>query len=179
MGKSLLFGIYFLFLGLAANATGPGTSAKSMSDSTTVATSAASILYVRPATLEIHFDFFNASNSITNRFASNIIFGGSISEGLKNDVNAKLKRNNEYEDRVVAGVAFTFGSQWSGKEKSPLLWGVGARHVNQRQLLFSDEAFQFTFFGNAMFEDDTMRHSATVCSKSDLPGPISVCGETL
>ncbi|MBL0310897.1 MAG: hypothetical protein IPP77_14875 [Bacteroidetes bacterium] len=97
------------------------------------------------------FDYFANSNSVPAMFAYKMIFKGQINNTLKDRANRGIKNRLAFEDYLNAGFDYQrYLKKWDG-----MLY-FGYHHRQMRNLSGSKETYQLLFYGNAMFEDDTV-----------------------
>ncbi len=102
----------------------------------------------------VYGDVFQASNVIPLSAAIRIVNNEPISTKLRDNMAAKVRSSNRYEDWLRVG--FLYEGFGKGDSTGRHGWYAGVEYSNQRQIFFPEDAFNLVFFGNAQYEDDTI-----------------------
>lgn len=96
-----------------------------------------------------------ASNSVTNLFAANIFLGNYIGNGLKKEVTNNFSEFNRIGATLNYGI---YGVWHSDTVKQRVLnFFFAIRHKAYANAVFSEDAFNLAFYGNAMYAGKTAK----------------------
>ncbi len=107
--------------------------------------------------IQIYTDVYLGSNSLTTSFINKLQNGNFIDDELKNKIVNKLK------DKNTAGYNFTTGIQYAINTDSLLPANsnliIGVEYSTNQSVIFTSDAYEFIFKGNAGFADATAEFS--------------------
>jgi len=100
---------------------------------------------------EIDAGFDGNSNGISQQFVWNILFGSDFDQKTKDKMRGIMRAQNGYEDNQTAGVRYKhYFKKFDG------YFTAGYHFRTMRAAFFNKEVFEVLFYGNAMFEDQTV-----------------------
>ncbi|MES2622063.1 MAG: DUF5723 family protein [Bacteroidota bacterium] len=101
--------------------------------------------------ITIDFDYAANSNSVPVGIAYSMIFKGAVSKSVKDRGTKRMKDQLRFEDFMKTGITYKrYLKKWDG------FFYVSYHHRQMRNILAPKEAYQLAFYGNAMFENDTI-----------------------
>ncbi len=104
-----------------------------------------------PNRFEIDAGFDGNSNGISQQFVWNILFGNDFNQKTKDKMRSIMRPQNGYEDNQTAGIRY---KRYFKKFDGYFMAGYHLRTM--RTAFLNKEVFELVFYGNAMFENQTV-----------------------
>jgi hypothetical protein len=106
--------------------------------------------------IDLRFEGYYNSRSLTNEFTSFFVNGGYIDTNLKNEISNDLSEENRIGAEVSYGINYrNYKSHLLGKPEWG--WYTSLEDISNYYAVFSKNAFDLVFFGNSRFSGDTVQ----------------------